>query len=208
MDATVTTVTSGTGTNGTTNTAAPETPPTKTTPPAEGTTPPAAPESVEWDAYIAKQEAPVRAAYEAHTTGLKSALVKERESAKALAKALKDAQTGTAEEQNAKLAELTAQLGETQRRLGFVTSPEAAEVIDADIAYTVAAAKGMFDAKGQPKWADLKAAFPAMFKQPKAPQAPDINGGARGGGNGGVPTYNGQPLEAIANKYGLKMPRK
>ena len=207
MDATVTTVTSGTGANGTANTPPPETPPT--TPPAEGTTPPAAPESVEWDSFIAGQAEPIRAAYEAHTTGLKSALVKERESAKALAKALKDAQTGTAEEQNAKLAELTAQLGETQRRLGFVTSPEAAEVIDADIAYTVAAAKGMFDAKGQPKWADLKSAYPAMFKQPKAPPAaPDINGGARGGGNGGVMTFNGQLLEIVASKYGLKMPRK
>ena len=167
-----------------------------------------APQAIDWDAYVAALPPDVQAAYTAHTAGLKTALAREREAAKALDKQVKAISAASAEDRDAKLAEMAAQLSEAQRRASFALSPEVQDLIDSDAAYTVMMAKGLFDGKGQPNWEAFRAAHPTLFKAkapPAPPPAPNINGEARGGNAGNAPTFNGLTVEGVAAKYSIPL---
>lgn len=148
---------------------------------------------------------PQRAAFETHVAGLKGALKNERDAAKSAAQKLKDALSSADSEKAAQLTKLQAELDAANSRIAFIGSPDAANLIDVEAGYVVARARNLFDDKGQPKWADLKAAHPALFRAPAAPPPPDINAGNRP--NGSVQTFNGQTVDEVAQRYNIPLPK-
>lgn len=125
-----------------------------------------------FDAWIAQQPDPVKAAYTAHTSGLKSALDAERNERKTFAKQLRDA-TAAAEKGSAAekaLQEMTANVEQLQRRALFAeeaTRPDVA-CVNVRAAYLVAQAEDLFDKSGAPDWKRIRDAAPELFARKMA----------------------------------------
>lgn len=138
---------------------------------------PAAP--LEFESWIAEQPEPVKALLDGHTKGLKSALETERNSRKELEKTLRE-MAGKAEkgsETQAQLTQMADQLKAEQTRANFFEAAHAAGIGNLKAAYTLAVADGLFDGKGQPDFAALKASYPELFAGAKKLPAGDAGAG-------------------------------
>jgi hypothetical protein len=137
-----------------------------------------------WDDALAAMPEPVKALYEAHTTGLKNTVTAvrgERDTLSsqltALTKALgKD----TPDAAKQLLAEMTGQLEASNRRAAFYEEAGQAGIgcTNPKAAFALAQADGLFDGRGNVNWQALKTAAPELFRV----KAPDGNAGA-GTGN-------------------------
>lgn len=134
---------------------------------------------LEFDTWIAAQPEPVKAAIESHTKGLKSALEGERNGRKQLETQLRE-MAGKAEKGSETQAQLT-QLADTVKgetaRADFYEAAHAAGVTNLKLAYLVATADQLFDRKGSPDFAALKASYPELFAGAKRPPAGDAGAG-------------------------------
>lgn len=125
-------------------------------------------QGVTFDAWYESQDETTRGILDGHTKGLKSALESERAQRSELAKQLREVsgklEKGSAAEKA--VADLQAQLEAKSREADFIASAIHPEVgcSNPKLAYMLASAEGMFDRKGAPDWAAIKAAAPELFQ--------------------------------------------
>lgn len=115
------------------------------------------------------------------TTGLKSALQKERDQVKAMNVQLKDL-SGKVEkgsEAEKTINDLTTKLTLSERRNTFLTEAPTHAVADVKAALVLAEAEGLIGDDGAVKWDDLKRAHPIFFAPPRT-EAPGTNSQNRG----------------------------
>jgi hypothetical protein len=149
---------------------APNTQPTNATP--DGVTPPAAGGTPQtFEAWIVAQGDDVKGLVDSHVKGLKSALTAEREQRQQLADALKKA--GADAEEGSKLKEsltqLSTKLDAEAKRADFYEQAGAEGVTNLKLAWMAARDSDLFDRRGNPDWAALKAQFPELFRKPSVP---------------------------------------
>jgi len=146
-----------------------------TTPPV---TPPAGDPPATFDAWLEKQDDATKALYEAHVTGLKNTVKSTRQERDDLAKSIKDLQTKAEKgsELEKSLTEFTTKLEAAERRATFAEEAVKPEIgcTNPKAAWLVAQADNLFDRKGNPDWAAIKAAAPELFGK----KTPNANGGA------------------------------
>lgn len=120
-----------------------------------------------FDEYLTGQPDAVKALYEAHTDGLRSALKKEREQNKAFNdqfRELKDkAEKGS--ELEKELTRLQAEHAASERHAMFVEQAIRPEngCINIRAAYAVATVGDLFKKNGEPDWEEIKKATPESF---------------------------------------------
>jgi len=136
-----------------------------------------------WDAWLEAQPQEVRALYETHTSGLRSALQSEREQRDDLARQLREA-TGALEEGSAAreaLEQVNVQLEAAQRQADFYAEAARPETgcTNPRLAYLAAQEIDVFDRRGNVNWERLKEQFPELFK--KQGPAPTHGGEGSGG---------------------------
>jgi len=143
------------------------------------TTPPAS-----WDEYVTTLPAEVKALYETHTTGLRTALQSERQQRGELAKQIKDlaAKAEKGSENERQLQTMSAQLEAANQRADFMAEATKPEIgcSNAHLAYIAAREAGAIDQKGRVNWEALKTAYPELFK-------PKVPAGAAGAGTQNPP---------------------
>jgi hypothetical protein len=100
-----------------------------------------------------------------HTTGLRSALQKERDSSKMLEKQLRDAakKLEAGSESEKQLTELANSLAAAQKQNAFNEEAHAAGVKNLRLAFLAASEAGLVDDKGNCDFTKLKAQFPELF---------------------------------------------
>jgi hypothetical protein len=157
-------------------------PQTPNTPPAEGETP----KPLTWDEWHGQlndeQRKLIESKFDTDAKALKSALEKERDEAKTLAKQIKELQ-GKAEkgsDMEKALQDLQAQLTAANQEKSFILEAPAKGVTNVKAAYKLAAADGLIDAKGAVDWDALKGSYPELFAAAKPPAPPDTNAGNTG----------------------------
>jgi hypothetical protein len=134
-----------------------------------------------FDAWVQSQDDKIKGLLEGHTSGLKTALVSEREARKALEKQLKDL-AGKAEkgsELEKQLADLANQSAQNTERAEFYEAAHGAGVSNLKLAYAIAREEGLIDAKGRVDFDEMRKAFPELFKSTQ-----------RSSGNAGSGTNN------------------
>jgi autotransporter adhesin len=147
-----------------------ETPTATTTQPGETPTGQTTTAPSTWEAALAVLPEPVRALYEAHTTGLRNAVQATRQERDALSGRLTELTKAlgkdTPEEAKRLLAEMAGELEATNRRAAFYEEAGRPEIgcANARVAFQVAQAEGLFDKRGSVNWAALKAAAPELFR--------------------------------------------
>jgi hypothetical protein len=125
-----------------------------------------------WDEALATLPEPVRALYDAHTTGLRNTVQATRQERDALSGQLtaltKALGKDTPEQAKALLAEMAGQIEATGRRAAFYEEAGKPEIGCANpkAAFLVAQADGLFDTRGNVNWAALKTAAPELFRRP------------------------------------------
>ncbi len=188
-----------------------ETPTTQ--PAAQNTQTPAGatPPVLTWDAWHSslndEQRKLIESRFSDDTKTLKSALDKERDEAKQLAKQIKDLQ-GKSEkgsELEKALSDLQAQLAAATQEKQFILDAPAKGVSNIKAAYKLALADGLIDAKGAVDWDALKGAYPELFAQPKPAAPPNTNAGAKSAGV--EKTYGGLSLSDVAKRYNIRAPQ-
>ena len=146
-----------------------------------------APES--WDAYLAAQAEPVKALFEGHVSGLKSALADERDQRKSFEKELRDVakQLEDGSEAKKQVEQLSKQYDEAERRITFYeTAP--AELVSHKLGWLAATEMGAFDRRGNVDWDAMKKAYPELFVQPKRTPPPGDAG--TGAGNSAPQSFS------------------
>lgn len=154
---------------------------------AGGETPPT------FESWLATAPDDVKALYEAHTNGLRSALNSERESKRELERQLREmrdkAEKGS--EAETRLNEMVSALETANRRADFVIEAAKPEngVADIEAAWLIVNAKAdtFFDRKGNVNFALLKQQHPMLFRAAKAPPG---NAGSGVGQEGGKQDIN------------------
>lgn len=132
-----------------------------------------------FDAFIEKQDTKVKELYEKHTSGLKSALEKERDEKRDLSKQLKDllpkAEKGS--ELEKQLSETLTKFEAAERRASFAEDAIKPEIgcVNIKAAYALAVADNLFDRQGKPDWMEIKRVAPELFRK-----AGSTDGGAGG----------------------------
>lgn len=150
-------------------------------------------ENFDFDAWLGEQPEHVRKGYEGKTQGLHSALEREREERKTVAKQLKEllprAEQGS-EAQKA-LGEMSSKLEQAEQRAAFYEEAGKPEIGCANpkAAFLVASAEGLFTKRGEPDWTAIKAAAPELFAR-KAPP-----------GNAGTGTQSPPAQKASMNDW-------
>ncbi len=143
-----------------------------------------------FEAWLAGQPADVRGLYESHTKGLRSALDSERTERATLAKQLKDAsgQATKGSELEKTLADVSIKLEAAERRAQFAEEAHRPEIgcVNAKAAWALAQAEGLFDKRGNPNWAALKAMAPELFGGGASTGSAGVRGNA-GAGMGQAP---------------------
>ena len=151
-------------------------------------------------------------AIEAHfgesTKGLKTALDKEREAGKELAKRLKEIEgkAGKDTELAQELAKVQAELAATMREKQFIVEAPTKNVNNVTAAYKLAVTDNLIDAKGNIDWDELQKSYPELFAKPQAPTAPNTNAADMG-----KQTPKQQLDDATslaAKKFGIRIPAK
>lgn len=128
-----------------------------------------------FEEYLATTDEPIQELYRKHTSGLTSALDKERGARKGLEQQMKEllpkAEKGSELEKalTEKIKELedtSKKFVDAERRAKFAETANSPKVGCTNIkaAYTLAAAEGLFDEDENPKWDDLKKLAPELFK--------------------------------------------
>ncbi len=143
--------------------------------------------------YEAQDEA-TKALLEQHTKGLKSALERERIQRSELAKQLRET-SGKLEkgsEAEKVIVDLQAQLEAKNREADFIASAIHPEIgcSNPKLAYMLASAEGLFDRKGNPDWAAVKAAAPELFQSMTQSLRPGSADAGAGRGQSRPPDMN------------------
>lgn len=130
-------------------------------------------QEIVWDAWLGEQPEPVKAAYEKHTAGLKSALVSERSERKSLADQLrklsKSAEAGS--ELQTRLDETVGALEEAEAKAQFFE--DAAPVVaNLRVAWVYAKSAGLVDKHGRVDMARLRVEAPQLFETPRKAAPP------------------------------------
>jgi len=122
-----------------------------------------------FDDFINGQSAEIKALYETHTSGLKSALDAERRQRGELAKQLRDAasKAEAGSEAQKQLQQITSQYEALERRQAFIEEAVKPETgcSDPRLAWLAAQEIDAISEKGKVDWATLREQFPALFKQ-------------------------------------------
>jgi hypothetical protein len=136
---------------------------TQTTPPPADATP------ATWEEYLEGQDEKVKALYTSHSEALLNTVKATRDERDAFKKQIKELAKNQADGSEAKtqLEAMSAQLEKTERRADFLESAMRPDVQckNARAAWVLAEAENLFDKKGQPDWASIKAAAPELFGQ-------------------------------------------
>lgn len=132
----------------------------------QGATQPTAPAT--FDAWLESQAPEIKGLYEAHTKGLRNALVAERSERDALAKQMREA-SGKLEagsEAQKALQAIQAKYEALERRQSFTDEAVKPGIgcTDARLAYLAALEIGAISDKGKIDWDTLRQQFPALFK--------------------------------------------
>jgi len=149
-----------------------------------------------FEEYIGKQSDDVKALYTQHVTGLQNTVKATRDERDTLRTQLKDllpkAEKGSELEKS--LTESLGKLELAERRAAFVEDAIKPEIgcRNPKAAFLLAQADNLFDRRGSPDWAAIKAAAPELFGAPK------VNA------NAGDGTDN-QPPKADMNNYIRRM---
>lgn len=168
------------------------------------------PKPLTWDAWHSslndEQRGLIKSKFDADAAGLKSALEKERDEAKTLAKQLKELQSKAEKgsDMEKALQDLQAQLTAANQEKSFILEAPAKGVTNVKAAYKLAAADGLIDAKGAVDWEALKGSYPELFAAAKPPAPPDTNAG-----NTGKKSADQQLQDATAlaaKKFGIRVP--
>ena len=143
----------------------PDQPVTPVTPP---TTPaPASETPASFEEFLEAQPEPVKALYNSHSEALMNTVRATREERDNFAKQIKQLTKGMAEGSEAKtqLEQMGAQLERTERRATFLEDAMRPEIQcrNAKAAWLLAEAGSLFDKKGNPDWAAIKADAPELF---------------------------------------------
>ena len=147
--------------------------------PTEPTTPTAGETPANWDEYVNTLPESVQGLYNQHVTGLRNTVQATRQERDDLAKQIKDllpkAEKGSELEKS--LNEFSGKLELAERRATFFEDAARPEIgcRNPRLAWTLAQADNLFDRKGTPDWAQIKAAAPELFG------APAINANAGAG---------------------------
>ena len=145
-----------------------------------------------FDEWIGKQPEDVKALYTQHVTGLQNTVKATRDERDALRTQLKDllpkAEKGSELEKS--LTESLGKLELAERRAAFVEDAIKPEIgcRNPKAAFLLAQADNLFDRRGSPDWAAIKAAAPELFGAPK------VNANAGDG-------TDKQPPKADMNQY-------
>jgi hypothetical protein len=161
--------------------------PDQTVPPViPPVTPPAA-SPIKFDEWLATADAAVKAAYEEHVTGLKATVKATRDERDGLAKQIKELSTKAEKgsELEKTLTEFGAKLEIAEKRASFFEDAvrPGIDCRNPKAAYALAVTDNLFDRKGSPDWAALKAAAPELFGK----VTPPANAGT---GTGAPPKNN------------------
>ncbi len=149
-----------------------------------------------FDEWIGKQPDNVKALYTQHVTGLQNTVKATREERDTLRTQLKDllpkAEKGSELEKS--LTESLSKLELAERRAAFVEDAVKPEIgcRNPKAAFLLAQADNLFDRRGSPDWAAIKAAAPELFGAPRVDA------------NAGDGTDN-QPPKADMNNYIRRM---
>jgi len=147
--------------------------------PQQGQPPVASAAPATWDEYLSTVPVEVKALYEGHTTGLKSALQTERQQRSELANQIKTLSKQAAEGSDLKksLEGMTVQLESATQRADFYEQAVKPEIgcSNPGLAFIAAREAGAIDQKGRINWDVLKQQYPELFK-PKSP--PPASAGA------------------------------
>ena len=143
----------------------------------------------DFEAWLATQADDVKALYESHTTGLKSALKSERQRNADMATQLRDAAAKAEGEAKAQLEELAGKAEAESKRADFYEQASGAGCSDLKLAWLAAREMDAFDRKGNPDIAAVKAAHPSLFAKPHVPDA-RAGKGAQGNGHTGGTAIN------------------
>jgi hypothetical protein len=149
------------------------------------------------DAQPEEVKSKVKTLYEAHTSGLQSALKSEREARgkaeKDLRELAKKQEKGS--ELEAALTKQADQLAALERQAAFQDKAHAAGVRNLKLAYLAASQAELVDAKGNCDFGKLKTEYPELFA---APPPPDGNAGnGTGGRQGGSQDMNVMLRQAL-----------
>lgn len=152
-----------------------------------------------WDAYMESQPEPVKALFESHVSGLKSALADERDQRKTFEKELRDVakQLEDGSDAKAQLERLSQQYEEAERRIAFYeTAP--ADLVSHKLGWLAATELGAFDRRGNVAWDAVKTAYPELFVQPKRTPPPGDAG--TGAGNSAPQTFDMNDALRVASR--------
>ena len=123
--------------------------------------------------FLATTDDTIKELYKNHTSGLSSALEKERSNRKDLEKQMKDlllkAEKGSVLEKELAekvklLEEADKKYTEAERRAKFVEEASREKCTNAKAAYALAVIENLFSEDGSVKWKDLKNLAPELFK--------------------------------------------
>lgn len=140
-----------------------------------------------FDEFLATLDDGVKELYEAHTSGLKTALDRERANTRSLADQLKSLQPKAEKgsELEKELSETLTRLEQAERKTVFLEEAVKPEIgcVNPKVAYALATSEEYFDDKGQPDWKQLKETAPELFRTTpvtnagtrKKPASTDIN---------------------------------
>lgn len=129
-----------------------------------------------FEEYLESADEDVRELYTEHTSGLKSALEKEREERKELSKQLQGLQSKAEKgsELETKLQKTIEELEQkeqqyqqTQKRIRFVEQAGTSDVgcINAKAAWAIAVTDDLFDRNDDPDWEAIKKSAPELFRK-------------------------------------------
>lgn len=147
-------------------------------------------ETVTFDNWIAEQPDDVRALYEAHTNGLRSALKAERETAKQFRKELDQAIKASSKDSDARaaLTQMQRQLAARDAQLAAYDALSGAGASNLKLAYLAASSDGLIGDDGTLQLDTLRETYPELFGA-KAP-AGNAGNGTQTPGSGHSPTMD------------------
>lgn len=157
----------------------------------EGSEPPAG--GLDWDGWIADQDDEVKAAYEAHVTGLKHTVEATRKDNKELREAVKQAAQGADGELKAQLDALSGKLEEREREVAFIDQAVVQKCRKPRALWVLAVADQAFDRYGKPDWQHLRSTYGELFESAPAPRG---NAGA----GAGTPPAGGPDMEGLLRR--------